>query len=140
MSTKKKVLIAIFSVLIALTTVVSMFFINLYVNFQLGNNGGIKNFAQILVFTFGIYFTFAFISHSIKQNIYFVIGILMVLITMLSFVQTIFVKINFFEQFIPQSVTTIDSVVMIFCGLFFLTHSLVSLPKIEIGKLSYQTN
>ena len=128
METKKKVLMALTSVVFAIITVIAIILCQNYLNFEISQNGSIKNLAQILVFAFGIFWIFAWWPYSVKQNIYFVIGVALILVSFAFFINESFYNLTFIEQSYLSEYSMTDALVLCFSGLYFMLHSYLKVP------------
>ncbi|MDA3802466.1 MAG: hypothetical protein PF488_01030 [Patescibacteria group bacterium] len=131
METKSKAFLAVYSGIVTLFTITFIILINKIVNFELGQLDGIKNSAQILVFTFGIFWIFTFFTSPLKQTLRFVIGTMILLVSFTLFVHQTFYNLNFIEQIFFNSYSSTDSLVLCFSGLYLMIYSYIKVPEIS---------
>ncbi|MCF7795455.1 hypothetical protein K9M50_03790 [Patescibacteria group bacterium] len=125
MNTRSKLFKIVSTSVLAIITVVALYLSNTFLNFDLGKNGTTVNFANILVFTVGIFWMFAFLTDSVKKMIYFWIGIIMILVSLMLFTHETINNISFIENTIFYSYSIVDSIALCFAGLYLMIYSYV---------------
>ena len=110
----------VFSISALILTIAGIYLAEIFLNFEIGQNGSFKLVAQILIFTFGVYWIFALTRNTIRQNAYFVLGFLMVL-TVIYYIALNTLTINIPEIALISNLHTFEVLSLIASGVYLLT-------------------
>ena len=126
----------IFSFLVLVSTLTALYLTELFLNFELMTIGKVKLLAQILIFTFGAFWVFAWTNFKIRQNIYFALGVIIVIIASISMANASQINIPFLDQFLNNSFlymfNVIEAVIFTFSGIFFTAHGYIAMEEYKV--------
>lgn len=128
----------IFSFLVLVSTLTVLYLTELFLNFELMAIGEVKLLAQILIFTFGAFWVFAWTPFDIRQKIYSTLGVIIIFIALISMANASQVNIPFLDQFLNNSFlymfNVIEAVILSFSGVFFIAYGYVAMEEYKIKK------
>jgi hypothetical protein len=128
----------IFSFLILVSTLTALYLTKLFLNFELVAMGDVKLLTQILIFTFGVFWVFAWTPFSIRQKIYSTLGIIVIIIALISMAHASQINIPVLDQILNNSFLTkfnvIEAVMLSFSGVFFMAYGYIAIEEYKIKK------